>query len=144
MVFGEDYKFDPNKAKILREGKDVTIVTNGETLAEVIECADILEKKGIDAQIINMPVVKPLDNGTILEAAKKTNFVVTVENHPIIGGLGSAVCETLSENMPTPVYRIGINDEFGQSGEQRELMEFYGLTAEKLAQKIETKFKEGK
>lgn len=141
-IFGEDYKFDPNKAKILREGKDVTIVTNGETLAEVIECADILEKEGIEAQIIHMPVVKPLDNGTILEEAKKTNFVVTVENHSIIGGLGSAVCEVLSEQMPTRVYRIGINDEFGQSGEQRELMDFYGLTAEKIAQKIKDKLSE--
>lgn len=137
-VFDENYKFDL-KAKILREGKDVTIVTNGETLAEVIECANILEEKGIDAQIISMPVVKPLDNDTILKEAKKTNFVVTVENHSIIGGLGSAVCEVLSENMPTPVYRIGTNDEFGQSGEQRQLMDFYGLTGEKLAEKIEKK-----
>lgn len=141
-IFDENYKFDL-KAKVLRQGKDVTIVTNGETLAEVIECANILEKSGIDAQIINAPVVKPLDNGTILEGAK-TGFVVTVENHSIIGGLGSAVCELLSENMPTPVYRIGINDEFGQSGEQRELMEFYGLTAEKLAEKIKGKLKEEK
>ena len=139
-IFDENYKFDL-KAKILRQGKDVTIVTNGETLAEVIECANILEKSGIDAQIIHMPVVKPLDNDTILEEAKKTNFVVTVENHSIIGGLGSAVCEVLSENMPTRVHRIGINDEFGQSGEQRQLMEFYGLTAEKLAQKIEEKLR---
>lgn len=141
-IFGDDYKFDLNKAKILKQGKDVTIVTNGETLAEVIECADILAQEGIDAQVINMPVVKPIDNGTILEEAKKTNFVVTVENHSIIGGLGSAVCEVLSENMPTAVYRIGINDEFGQSGEQRKLMEFYGLTAEKLAQSIAEKFKQ--
>lgn len=143
-IFDENYVFDPNKARILRDGKDVTIVTNGETLAEVIECADILEQKGIDAQIIHLPVVKPLDNGTILEAAKKTNFVVTVENHSIIGGIGSAICELLSENSPTPVYRIGTNDEFGQSGEQRQLMEFYGLTAEKLAKKIETKLREVK
>lgn len=140
-IFGEDYKFDL-KAKVLRDGKDVTIVTNGETLAEVIECANILEKSGIDVQIINAPVVKPLDNDTILEGANKTGFVVTVENHSIIGGLGSAVCEVLSENMPTPVCRIGINDEFGQSGEQRKLMEFYGLTAEKLAEKIEKKIKD--
>ncbi|MFA7658689.1 MAG: transketolase family protein [Candidatus Gastranaerophilaceae bacterium] len=139
-IFDENYKFDL-KAKVLRQGKDVTIVTNGETLAEVIECANILEKSGIEAKIIHAPVVKPLDNGTILEGSK-TGFVVTVENHSIIGGLGSAVCEVLSENMPCRVYRIGINDEFGQSGEQRQLMEFYGLTAEKLAQKIEGKLKE--
>lgn len=134
-IFDEDYKFDL-KAKVLRQGKDVTIVTNGETLAEVIECADILAKSGIEAQILHIPVVKPLDNGTILEEAKKTNFVVTVENHSIIGGLGSAVCEVLSENMPTKVFRIGVNDEFGQSGEQRQLMDFYGLTADKIAEKI--------
>ena len=136
-IFDENYKFDLHKAKILKDGKDVTIVTNGETLAEVIECAEILAKAGIEAQIIHMPVVKPLDNDTILEAAEKTNFVVTVENHSIIGGLGSAVCEVLSEKRPTRVFRIGTNDEFGQSGEQRELMEFYGLTSHKLAEKIE-------
>lgn len=141
-IFDENYKFDLNKAMVLKEGADVTIVTNGETLAEVIECANILEQAGIDAQVINMPVVKPLDNGTILEAAKKTNFVVTVENHSVIGGIGSAICELLSEQMPTPVYRIGINDKFGQSGEQRDLMDFYGLTAEKLAQTIENKLRE--
>lgn len=141
-IFGDDYKFDFNKAKVLRQGKDVTIVTNGETLAEVIECAEILEKSGIAAQIIHTPVVKPFDSATILEEAKKTNFVVTVENHSVIGGLGSTVCEVLSEQMPTLVYRIGINDEFGQSGEQRQLMDFYGLTSQKLAQKITEKFRE--
>lgn len=140
-IFDENYKFDL-KAKVLKDGKDVTIVTNGETLAEVIECANILEQSGIDAQIINMPVVKPLDNDTILEAAAKTKFVVTVENHSIIGGVGSAICELLSEKSPTRVFRIGVNDEFGQSGEQRELMDFYGLTAEKIAEKIQNKLKE--
>lgn len=134
-VFGEDYKFDL-KGKIINEGKDVTIVTNGETLAEVIECAQLLKDNGIEAEVINMPVVKPIDDAIILESAKKTGFVVTVENHSIIGGLGSAVCEVLSEKIPTRVYRIGINDEFGQSGEQRELMKHYGLTAEKLTEKI--------
>lgn len=134
-VFDENYKFDL-KGKILREGKDVTIITNGETLAEVIECAQLLKDAGIDAEVINMPVVKPIDDAIILESSKKTGFVVTVENHSIIGGLGSAVCEVLSEKMPTRVFRIGINDEFGQSGEQRELMKFYGLTSEKLAEKI--------
>lgn len=140
-IFDDNYKFDL-KAKVLRQGKDVTIVTNGETLAEVIECADILEKEGIDAQVIHLPVVKPLDDDTILEEVKKTNFVVTVENHSIIGGVGSAICELLSEKMPTPVYRIGVKDQFGQSGEQRALMDFYGLTSEKLAQKIVNKLRE--
>jgi len=143
-VFGDDYKFDL-KGKILREGDDVTIVTNGETLVEVIECANILGTQGIEAQIIHLPVVKPFDSDIILEGVKqigqKPKLFVTVENHSIIGGLGSAVCEVLSENMPAFVYRIGINDEFGQSGEQRQLMDFYGLTAEKLAQKIEKRLK---
>lgn len=134
-VFDENYKFDL-KGKIITEGKDVTIVTNGETLAEVIECAQLLKESGIEPEVIHLPVVKPIDDAIILESAKKTGFVVTVENHSIIGGLGSAVCEVLSEKMPTPVYRIGINDEFGQSGEQRELMKFYGLTSEKLAEKV--------
>ncbi len=140
-VFGDDYKFDL-KGKIITVGKDVTIVTNGETLAEVIECAQLLKDKGIEAEIVHLPVVKPIDNAIILESASKTNFVVTVENHSVIGGLGSAVCEALSEKMPTPVYRIGINDEFGQSGEQRELMKHYGLTSDKLAMRIEGKLKE--
>ena len=139
-IFDENYKFDL-KGKILREGKDVTIVTNGETLIEVIECAEILQNSGISTKVIHLPVVKPLDSDIILEGAK-TGFVVTVENHSVIGGLGSAVCEVLSENMPTKVLRIGINDEFGQSGEQRALMEFYGLTAEKLALRIQEKIKE--
>lgn len=135
-IFDENYKFDLHKAKVLKDGKDVTIVTNGETLAEVIECAEILENYKISAQIIHLPVVKPLDDDTILEGGSKTGFVVTVENHSVTGGLGSAVCELLSEKMPVKVLRIGTNDEFGQSGEHRELMDFYGLTAEKLAEKI--------
>lgn len=135
-VFGQDYKFDLNKAIVLQEGKNVTIITNGETLAEVIECAQILEKSGISAGIIHLPVVKPLDGGTIVTEAKKTNFVVTVENHSIIGGVGSAICELLSENYPCKVLRIGTKDEFGQSGEQRALMEHYGLSAQKLAATI--------
>lgn len=142
-VFDENYKFDL-KGKILTEGKDVTIVTNGETLAEVIECAQLLKESGIEAQVLHLPVVKPIDDAIILESASKTGFVVTVENHSVIGGLGSAVCEVLSEKMPTPVYRIGINDEFGQSGEQRELMMHYGLTAEKLTEKIRKETVNGK
>lgn len=134
-IFDENYTFDL-KGKIICEGEDVTIVTNGETLADVIECAEILSKQGIKAQVLHLPVVKPLDNDIILKEAKKTGFVVTVENHSIIGGLGSAVCEVLSEKIPTRVLRIGINDEFGQSGEQRELVDFYSLTAEKIAARI--------
>lgn len=135
-VFDETYNFDVKKAKIMRQGKDVTIVTNGETLVETLDCAKILSEAGIDAEIINVPVVKPLDSETILNSARKTNRVITVENHSIIGGLGSAVCEVLSENYPVKVTRIGTNDEFGQSGKASELMAYYGLNADKLAKKI--------
>ena len=135
-IFDSSYKFDYKKANIIKEGKDITLITNGETLVETIDCAKILSEKGIDAEIINVPVVKPLDNETIINSAKKTNRVITIENHSIIGGLGSAVCELLSEKYPTQITRIGTNDEFGQSGTAKELMAFYGLNAEKLATKI--------
>ena len=132
----ETYKFNPNKALIVNEGTDVTLITNGETLAEAIDCVALLKEQNISAELIHMPVIKPVDVETIVKSAQKTNNVVTIDNHSIIGAIGSAVCETLSENYPTKVLRIGTNDEFGQSGEQRKLMEYYGLTGEKLAQKV--------
>lgn len=132
----ETYKFNPHKALVINSGTDVTLVTNGETLAEAIDCVEFLKEKGISAELIHMPVVKPVDTETLVTSALKTKHVVTIENHSIIGGIGSAVCEVLSENCPTSVLRIGTNDEFGQSGEQRELMDYYGLTGEKLAQKV--------
>ena len=120
----------------MREGKDVTVVTNGETTCEVVGAAEILAKEGISLEVVHAPVVKPLDTTTIVESAKKTGRVVTVENHSVIGGLGGAVCEALSENHPTKVLRIGTYDQFGQSGTADELMDYYGFTAEKLAAKI--------
>jgi len=130
------YKFEFGKAQIIEEGTDVTIITNGETLIECINAKKLLQEKGINAEVINLHTVKPLDTKTIVESAKKTNRVFTVENHSINNGLGSAVCETLSENYPCKVTRIGIKDVFGQSGEQRELMHYYRLTADELAEDI--------
>lgn len=137
-VFDEnDYVFNPKKAVKIKEGKDVTIITNGETLWEVISCSDMLKQKGIDAEVLHVPVVKPFfAAGDIIESVKKTGIAVTVENHSIIGGLGSAVCETLCEKLPARVYRIGTPDCFGQSGEQRELMEFFGLADTRLCETI--------
>ena len=133
-VYDEDsYKFTPYNADVLTEGKDITIVTNGETVLECLNAQKTLLEKGIEAEVINAHMVKPIDAETIIESAKKTNKVVTVENHSIYGGLGSAVCEVLSENYPCKVKRIGIKDVFGQSGEQRELMHYYRLTADELA-----------
>jgi len=126
-----EYKFDM-KAHILREGKDLTIASYGETVVECLKCAEMLEQKGISAEVINVSTIKPLDENTILQSALKTGAVMTVENHSIIGGLGGAVCEFLSENFPIPVKRIGVRDEFGQSGKDTELMTKYGLTAEKF------------
>ncbi len=131
-IFPQDYKFDFCTVDVLQEGTDVTVITNGETLAEVILAAEILEKQGYSLQIINAPVVKPLDGATIIDSVKKTKFVITVENHSIIGGLGSAVCELLAEYYPVPVHRLGVNDTFGQSGKADFLLDYYGLTAEKL------------
>ncbi len=135
-IFDENYEFDFCKVKVIEDGSDVTVITNGETLAEVIEAAEILKQNGYSVQILHAPVVKPLDGATIIEKAKQTKFVITVENHSIIGGLGSAVCELLAEYYPMPVQRIGINDTFGQSGKWDYLLEYYGLTANKLAKTI--------
>ena len=135
-VYDETYKFDYKKAIIMKEGSDVTLVSNGETLVEVLDCAKMLSEIGINAEVISVPVVKPLDGETILKSARKTNRVITIENHSVIGGLGSAVAEYLSENYPVKVTRIGTNDEFGQSGTAKELMDHYGLNSEKLTEKI--------
>lgn len=135
-VYSEDEEFDINKAVVLREGKDVSIFVTGDLLAEVLKANDILEKNGIDAEIINVPVIKPLDCGAIINSVNKTGLAVTVENHSILGGLGSAVCETLSEKTPHQVLRIGINDTFGQSGTPNELLKHYGLDAESIANKV--------
>ena len=131
-IFPEDYKFDFCTVDVLQEGTDVTVITNGETLSEVVVAAEKLKELGYSLQIINAPVVKPLDGATIIDCVKKTKFVITVENHSIIGGLGSAVCELLAEYYPVPVHRLGVNDTFGQSGKADFLLDYYGLTAEKL------------
>ena len=135
-IFNENYEFDFCKAQVLQEGEDVTVISNGETLAEVILASQALIKEGYSVQIIHVPVVKPIDGATIIEHAKRTKFVITVENHSIIGGLGSAACELLSECYPMPVIRFGVNDTFGQSGKSDELLDYYGLSAEKLTKNI--------
>lgn len=131
-IFDEDYEFDFCKVCILKEGKDASVITNGETLAEVLIAAENLEKQGYSIQVIHVPVVKPLDGATIIDEVKKTKFVITVENHSITGGLGSAICELLAEYYPVPVHRIGVNDTFGQSGKADFLLDYYGLSSNKL------------
>lgn len=131
-VFDENYKFEFGKAVLIEDGTDATVITNGETLAECIVAAENLKKDGYSIRILHMPVVKPIDEVAVIESAKKTGLVITVENHSIINGLGSAVCEVLAENYPTKVKRIGVNDEFGQSGKWSYLLDYYGLSADKL------------
>ena len=136
-VYDSEYEFDISKAVVLKEGSDLSLIVTGDLLSEVLKASEILEKSGINAEIINVPVIKPLDCGTIINSVRKTKLAVTVENHSIIGGLGSAVCECISElQVPERVVRIGVNDTFGQSGTPNELLKFYGLDAESIAKKV--------
>lgn len=134
-----DYAFEPGRGELRRDGKDITIVACGVMVQEAEEAAALLEKSGIDAAVINMASIKPLDEELLIKYAKKTGLVITAEEHNILGGLGSAVAETLSEKHPVSVHRIGIKDKFGQSGEAGKLMDYYELRAkniESLAKKL--------
>ena len=131
-----DYKFELGKGIVLREGKDLTIIANGLCVAPALEAAEKLAADGIDAKVINIHTIKPLDEDLVVAAAKETGKVVTVEEHSIIGGLGGAVCECLAEKAPVPVKRIGIHDVFGESGPALELLHKYGLDAEGIYTQI--------
>ena len=125
----EDYKFEIGKGIVLREGKDVTIFATGLCVNEALQAAEKLASDGIEAKVINIHTIKPLDKDLIIEAAKQTGKIVTVEEHSVIGGLGSAVCDALCEAYPTPVLKVGINDVYGESGPALKLIEKYGLDA---------------
>ena len=131
-----DYKFELGKGVVLRDGSDVTIIANGLCVASALDAADALAEEGISAQVINIHTIKPLDEELVIAAAKKTGKVVTVEEHTIIGGLGGAVCECLSENAPVPVKRIGIRDVFGESGTAAALLEKYGLDGKGIYRQV--------
>ncbi|MBQ9531345.1 MAG: transketolase family protein [Eubacterium sp.] len=132
----ESYKFEIGKGEVIREGSDVTIIANGLMVAEAIEAGKQLEKYGINAEIINIATIKPLDEELVIASAKKTGKVITVEEHNIIGGLGEAVSSALSEKCPTPVKRIGVNDEFGHSGPAKDLLKQFGLSAENIVKTV--------
>ena len=129
-----DYKFELGKGVVLKEGKDVTIIATGLCVSESLEAAKLLATAGVDAEIINIHTIKPLDKELVVASAKKTGKVVTVEEHSVIGGLGSAVCDVLAEEAPTKVLKIGVNDTFGESGPAEKVAEYLGFTAEKLAE----------
>ena len=136
VLFDDSYDFQIGIANTLRDGKDVTIAATGIMTAEALRAAEILEKEGVSVRVINVGTIKPLDGETILKAAQETKFIVTAEEHSVIGGLGSAVSEFLSEVHPTKVKKVGIYDKFGQSGTGEELLQKYELTAEKLVSVI--------
>ena len=132
----EDYKFELGKAITLREGTDVAIIASGLTVSESLAAAEKLAADGIRAEVINMHTIKPLDEDAIVKAAKKTGKIVTVEEHSVIGGLGSAVCDVVAEKAPAKVMKIGINDVFGESGPAVQLIQKYGLDSESIYEKI--------
>ena len=130
------YKFELGKGVVLKEGKDVTIIATGLCVNETVEAAKLLAADGIDAEVINIHTIKPLDEDLVIASAQKTGKVVTVEEHSVIGGLGSAVCDALSEKAPTKVMKIGVYDCFGESGPGAELIKKYELDAESIYKKV--------
>ena len=130
-----DYKFEIGKAVSYREGRDVTIIATGYMVHLALEASDMLKEEGIDAGVINIHTVKPIDKEAIVKAAERSGAIVTAEEHNIIGGLGSAVAEVVSESHPVPVLRVGVEDSYGRSGKVPELLEIYGLTSKNIADK---------
>lgn len=132
VFHAEDFKFEIGKGEVVREGGDIAIIANGLMVYEAMKAGEALAEQGINAMIVNMATIKPLDEALVLAAARKCGKVITCEEHSVIGGLGEAVCALLSEKLPTPVKRIGMNDEFGRSGPAAELLQHYGLCAQNI------------
>jgi transketolase len=138
IINGADYKFEIGKGVQLKDGSDVTIIATGLLVPDAIKAAEMLAAEGISARVINIHTIKPIDKDIILKAAKETGAIVTAEEHNIIGGLGSAVCEVVAEGCPVPVARVGIEDVFGKSGKAEEVVAYFGLTAENIIKKVKT------
>jgi len=137
-----DFRFEIGKGDVMREGTDVAIIANGLMVNEAVEAAKELAQQGIEARVINMGTIKPLDEELVLAAARDCGKIITCEEHSVIGGLGEAVCSLLSEKCPTPVRRIGVNDEFGYSGPANQLLKEFGLSAENIV-KVAVEFVKG-
>ncbi len=137
VLFGEDYQFEYGKVRVLKEGSDITVFACGIMVAQSLEAAKILEGRGISVKVVNVSTIKPIDVEGIIDAVKDTKLAITVEEHNVIGGLGGAVSEVLSENFPIKLKRIGIEDRFGRSGKADDLLKYFGLDAESIAEKIE-------
>jgi transketolase len=135
-IFDDSHSPEFGKAVMLREGNDISLISTGMMSARVLEAGEILCKKGISADILHIPVIKPVDKDAIIKTAGKTGLIVTVENHSIIGGLGSAVCETTAENSPCTVHRVGYRDIFLESGDDEVLFDRYGLNAFRISEYV--------
>lgn len=134
VIFDEDYEFEVGKASVLKEGHDLTIMAMGLMVEKALEAADALKAEGISARVLNMGSIKPIDREAIEAAARETGAIVTAEEHSIIGGLAGAVCEVLAETTPAPVEKVGVMDQFGQSGKALELLEKYNLTTDAIVE----------
>lgn len=133
-IFSDDAPFEIGKGSVVVPGSDVTFMTTGLMTAQAVAAAELLEKEGISARVVHLGTIKPLDVELVVEAARETGAIVTAEEHSIIGGLGSAVAEALAENLPTPLERVGVRDRFGTSGKGDELLKYFGLTPDELAE----------
>ncbi|HEX8940541.1 MAG TPA: transketolase C-terminal domain-containing protein [Candidatus Limnocylindrales bacterium] len=135
-LFGPDHRFEFGRATVVREGGDVTLMTTGSQTPRVVDAAELLAARGIRAHVLHVPTIKPLDVAAVVAAAERTDLVVTVEEHSVIGGLGGAVAEALSEHRPTRVRRLGLQDVFGQSASNEDLLDIYGLSAARVAEQV--------
>lgn len=133
-IFADDAPFEIGKGSVVVPGSDVTFMTTGLMTAQAVAAAELLKKEGISARVVHLGTIKPLDVELVVEAARETGAIVTAEEHSIIGGLGSAVAEALAENLPTPLERVGVRDRFGTSGKGDELLKYFGLTPDELAE----------
>jgi transketolase len=135
-VFGDDHVFTFGKGEVIRDGGDVTLVTCGSQTPRTFQAAEMLAAEGIDALVLHIATLKPFDTEAVVAAAERTGLVITVEEHSVLGGLGSAVAETLGEHRPTPMRRIGIQDTWVQSGPNDALLDIYGLSADRVAEQV--------
>lgn len=136
IIYGKNQKFEIGKAVQIGEGTDATIFATGVTVSEAIRAQEILENKGIKVRVVDIHTVKPIDKDMVIKCAKETKKLISVEDHNVIGGLGSAISEVLTEECPVKLVRMGINDTFGKSGKAIELMQYFGITAENIVEKV--------
>lgn len=136
VIYGEDQRFEMGKGVQIGEGQDATVIGTGVVVSEGVKAMEILKQEGINIRVIDMHTIKPIDKDLIIKCAKETKRIITIEDHSIVGGLGTAVCEVLSEEYPTKITRMGVKDTFGKSGKAEELLKYFKLTAEDIVEEI--------